>query len=209
MKPLLDKDLAKDRYLTSDYNHKARWSSFFYQIKLIREVNIKNVLEIGIGNGWVSRILSDYNIEVSTVDIDKRLNPDYVAHINSLPIKDSSYDAVCAFEVLEHLPFDEFVDNLKEMSRVSKKYVIISLPDKRRILAHFLFKIPFVKYIELFIKIPSFKKHIFDGRHFWEIGKIEYPVSKIKNSIKDSGLTIIKSFVPPDSPMNHYFVMKK
>jgi len=199
----------KEHYFNDEYNHKARWLSFFYQIKTLRKIKASNILEIGPGNGWVTRILRDVGIEVTTVDIDKDLKPDFVAGIEKLPFADNVFDAVCAFEVLEHMPFEDFISNLKEMSRVSKKYVVISLPDHRRILLHLLLKIPFVNYKNIFIKIPSFKKHIFDGQHYWEIGKNGYPVSKIKEAIEKTGLRIVDNFVPSDAPSNHYFVAQK
>jgi len=199
----------KEHYFSDNYNHKARWLSFFYQIKLLKKFQPQNILEIGPGNGWTTRILRDLNFNVKTVDIDKDLSPDYVAGVENLPLEDNSFDVVCAFEVLEHLSFDKFASNLKEMARVSKKYLIISLPDHRRILFHLLLKMPFINYKNIFFKIPSFKKHVFDGQHYWEIGKKGYSVSKIKEEIAKSGMKIVESFVPSDAPTNHYFVIEK
>lgn len=199
----------KEHYFNDEYNHKARWLSFFYQIKILRKIKASNVLEIGPGNGWVTRILGDMGMQVTTVDIDKELRPDFVAGIDKLPFTDNAFDAVCAFEVLEHMPFEDFVSNLKEMSRVSSKYVVISLPDHRRILFHLLLKIPLINYKNIFIKIPSFKKHVFDGQHYWEIGKVGYSVAKVREAIEKSGLKIVDSFVPSDAPSNHYFVLEK
>lgn len=199
----------KEHYFSDKYNHKARWLSFFYQIKTLQKIKAQNLLEIGPGNGWVTHVLRDVGNKVTTVDIDKALNPDIVAAVDNLPFKDNSFDAVCAFEVLEHIPFEKFVLNLKEMSRVSNRYVVISLPDHRRILLHVLFKIPLLNYKDIFIKIPSFKKHVFDGQHYWEIGKRGYPVAKIKKAIAQAGLRVVENFVPSDAPSNHYFVLEK
>lgn len=199
----------KEHYFNDTYNHKARWLSFFYQIKTLRKIKAENILEIGPGNGWVTRILRDMGILVTTVDIDKELKPDFIAGVDKLPFADNAFDAVCAFEVLEHMPFEDFVSNLKEMSRVSSKYVVISLPDHRRILFHLLLKIPLINYKNIFVKIPSFKKHVFDGQHYWEIGKVGYPVAKVREAIEKSGLKIVDSFVPSDAPSNHYFILEK
>lgn len=199
----------KEHYFNDTYNHKARWLSFFYQIKTLRKIKAENILEIGPGNGWVTRILRDMGVQVTTVDIDKELKPDFVAGVDKLPFADNAFDAVCAFEVLEHMPFEDFVSSLKEMSRVSSKHVVISLPDHRRILFHLLLKIPLINYKNIFVKIPSFKKHVFDGQHYWEIGKSGYSVSVIKKAIEKSGLKIVDSFVPSDAPSNHYFILEK
>lgn len=199
----------KSHYFSHEYNHKGRWLSFFYQIKLIVSKKPKNVLEIGPGNGWATRIIKDYGINVDTLDIDSELNPTYVANVDKIPVENSMYDVVCAFEVLEHIPFEKFEENLKEMARVSSKYVIISLPDKRRTLINIWLKIPFVRSLNLFIKIPTFTDHVFDGQHYWEIGKNTYSVNVIKRAIMNAGLILEENFVPFDAPMNHYFVMKK
>jgi 2-polyprenyl-3-methyl-5-hydroxy-6-metoxy-1,4-benzoquinol methylase len=199
----------RHHYFTPQYNHKARWVSYFYQLAVLRGLGVHSILEIGPGNGWMSHVLKSLGYDVKTVDVDPELSPDYVAHISRLPFKDGMFDVVCAFEVLEHMPFEEFSSNLKEMARVAKKNVVISLPDHRRTIVDFSLKIPFIKNLFLFIKIPSLQKHVFDGQHYWEIGKWEYSVKKIKQAISQSGLVCIKNFVPHDAPMNHYFLLQK
>jgi len=66
------------------------------------------------------------------VDIDPELKPDFVATAAQLPFKNNSYDCVCAFQVLEHLKYDESIAAFKEMARVARKNIVISLPDSRR-----------------------------------------------------------------------------
>ncbi|MBI2120117.1 MAG: methyltransferase domain-containing protein [Parcubacteria group bacterium] len=208
MEPI-QKQVNKSHYFDEKYNSKARWVSFFYQIEILQDIKAKKVLEIGPGNGLVTYILRDRGVQVTTVDIDPDLKPDVVASVSKLPLADNTFDAVCAFEVLEHIPFEHFVKNLKEMSRISKKHVVISLPDRRRILLHFLLKVPLINYKNIFIKIPSFKKHVFDGQHYWEIGKKGYSVGFIKEHIEKAGLKIIKDFVHFDAPGSHYFILEK
>lgn len=205
----IQKQVHKTHYFDEKYNSKARWVSFFYQAEIIQNIKARSVLEIGPGNGLVTHVLRDRGVQVTTADIDPELKPDVVASADKLPFADNSFDAVCAFEVLEHIPFEYFVRNLKEMSRVSKKHIIISLPDRRRILFHVLFKIPLITYKNIFIKIPSFKKHIFDGQHYWEIGKQGYSVGVIKEHITKAGLKIADDFVRFDAPGSHYFILEK
>jgi SAM-dependent methyltransferase len=206
---LPDVQVRNQHYFTAQYNHKSRWLSYFYQIKLIRQSGAKMVLEIGPGNGWVSMILQSLGIKVSTADIDPELHPDYVADIKALPFADDSFDVVCAFEVLEHMPFDSFGANLRELSRVAKKKVILSLPDKRKTLLNLSLKIPFIRSLSVCIKIPTFSKHVFDGQHYWEIGKLKYSVGDIKRKIKQSGLLLEQNFLPHDAPTMHFFVLSK
>ena len=201
--------VPKEHYYSKNYNHRARWMTYFYQMQLLQKYNAKKVLEIGPGHSWMKKIIADFGVIVETVDIDGALNPDYVAHINALPMAENTYDAVCAFEVLEHLPFVTLEVNLKEMARVSKKYIIISLPDHRHILFHIKFKVPFFKYKDFLFKIPTFKKHVFDGQHFWEIGKLGYSPTQVTNAIESFGFKVLEHFVPHDTQSNHYFVIEK
>jgi len=211
MSPILhlyNENLPRDRYVSSDYNHRSRWMSYFYQMRLLMEAKGESVLEIGPGPGWMAGILKDSGMTIKTVDINPALNPDYVASADNLPFGDNSFDSVCAFEVLEHMPFETFAHNLSEMARVTRSYVIISLPDHRRTLINISIKLPFMPQFSLFVKVPSFKKNL-HGRHYWEIGECGFSLACIKKEIEKTGLQIQKTFVPPDSPMNHYFVMKK
>lgn len=201
--------VPKEHYFSKGYNHKARWMTYFHQMQLLQKYDVKKALEIGPGHSWMKKIIKDFGIIVETVDIDDALDPDYVAHINSLPMADNTYDATCAFEVLEHLPYETFKDNLKEMARVSKRYIIISLPDHRHILFHIKVKIPFFRYKELSIRIPTFKKHIFDGQHYWEIGKLGYSPKKVVSDIESFGFKVLEHFVRTDAQSNHYFVIEK
>lgn len=201
--------VPKAHYYNTKYNHKARWMTYFYQMQLLLKYDTKRVLEIGPGHSWMKKIIKDFGVTVETVDIDGALDPDYIAHVNALPMTGGMYDAVCAFEVLEHLPFETLEANLKEMARVSKKYIIISLPDHRHILFHIRFKVPFFKYKDFMFKIPTLKKHVFDGQHFWEIGKEGYSPRQVVNAIESFGFIVREHFVPHDTQSNHFFVIEK
>lgn len=124
-------------------------------------------------------------------------------------MEDNSFDLVCAFEVLEHLPFSNFENCLLELKRVSKKYIILSLPHWGRHFS-FILRIPFFKKIKFQFKFSFFPiKHNFNGQHYWEIGKKGYNLSKIKNEIEKSGMNILRDYVCFESPYHHFFVLKK
>ena len=95
------------------------------------------------------------------------------------------------------------------MARVSKKYIFISLPDHRHILFHSRVKIPFLKYKEFMVRLQSTEKHVFDGQHYWEIGKRGFSVARVLQAIRDCGLTVTDKFAPSDTPVNYYFVIEK
>ncbi len=198
----------KDSYEFSKYSYPSRWGSYFYQLDSIFSLNPESVLEIGVGDRVIgSYIKNNTKVSYTCADVSSDLKPDVVASVTKLPFEDKSFDLTCAFEVLEHMPFEYFETALKELARVSKKYVIISLPHFGPSF-QFLLKIPLLPKIEFSFKIPFAKKHIFNGRHYWEIGKKGYSVSKILSTLENQ--FIIKShFVPFENQYHHFFILEK
>ncbi len=201
---------TKEKYSFENYVYLSRWSSYWHQIKEILKCRPNNVLEIGVGDKVVSNYLkNNTKIKYTSLDINSALEPDIVGNIENLDMDDNSYDVVCAFEVLEHLPFEKFNKCLKELKRVSRKYVIISLPHWGR---HFSISIhlPYFKTIKWQYKFNLFPiEHKFNGEHYWEIGKIGYSLKNIKSNISDSGFIIKKDYVVFESPYHHIFILKK
>lgn len=206
----MKKQVGKYFYDFSKYCDQDRWSSYWYQVNELLKLKPSSVLEVGVGDNFLSSYLkNNTEIKYRSLDIDSELNPDLVASVDSIPLSDNSFDVVCAFEVLEHLPFDRFNKSINELKRVSKKYIIISLPHWGR---HFSIDIrgPFFKRFRTQYKMNIFsKKHKFNGQHYWEIGKSGYSLSKIKNNIKSSNLEIIDDFIAFYSPYHHFFILKK
>ncbi len=191
------------------YDHKHRWLGYFYQISTVLDLAPHAVLEVGPGNGLVASYLRDNGVQVTTADIDRKLKPTVVASITDLPFEQGVFDVSMACEVLEHLPFDDFPQALRELARVSKKYVLVSLPDARRTLAHFVVKLPFLPEWKFRGRLMKGGAHVFDGQHYWEIGKRGFPPSRVRDEIRNAGLTITKEFAAEDAPFYHFFLMEK
>lgn len=206
----MNNQVQSKHYRFEKYCEEERFSSYWHQLKEILNTRSDSVLEIGIGDKvFGSYLKNNTTIKYTSVDAAGDLSPDYVADVTKLPFVDQSFDAVCAFEILEHLPFEKFITSLKEIGRVSKKNVIISLPHWGR---HFSFKIrlPFIKMIKFQYKINFLPiKHSFNGEHYWEIGKKDYKIKRIRETINNSGLKIVKDYVAFDSPYHHFFVLEK
>jgi ubiquinone/menaquinone biosynthesis C-methylase UbiE len=167
------------------------------------------ILEIGVGSKFLYSNLKRLNYNITSVDFDKNLNPDIIADIKHLPMEDNSYEVVCAFEVLEHLPFDDFKKSLMEMKRVSKKYILFSVP-YNAFKFHIALKIiPFTEIKEIEFHIPYlFLNHKFDGQHYWEAGKKNYSLKRIKKEIKKTGLNIVE--ISPIKKAQHVcFILEK
>lgn len=201
--------VGREHYKSSSYDNKARWLSYWYQIRAVLESAPKTVLEVGLGNGLVSEYLKKEGVAVTTLDIDAKLKPDVLGSVTLIPLPDTSVDCVLAAEILEHIPFKDLGIALAELRRVSKGTVIISVPDSRHTLFYLGLKLPFFGRRDLFLKKQSTKEHIFDGQHYWEMGKRGYSYETIEKIILDSGFAIKKHFVPFDCPTKHFFVLEK
>jgi len=187
------------------YDSEARFISYWHQIKEVLDLNPNTFLEVGVGNGLVSSYLKKEGIKVITIDLDKRLNPDIAGNIVKLPFKQKSFDVIGCFEVLEHIPFSDVQVALKELKRVTKKYVVISLPDRERYLKFYL-----PLFGEFKFSFPRLKKgkHEYDGQHYWEINKKGYGLKKIKNIIESKGFEIIKTYRPWKMMAHRFFILE-
>jgi SAM-dependent methyltransferase len=204
------KQVDKKIYEFFNYSSPGRFASYWYQLSEVLDLKPDSVLEIGAGDKVLGNYLrSNTSINYQSLDLAADLSPDIVGSVDAIPLNDNTFDLVCAFEVLEHLPFEKFEKSLQEMKRVAKQYVLISLPHWGR---HFSLEIrlPFWKKIRWQHKINSWPiKHQFNGQHYWEIGKKDYPLERIKNSIRNTGLEIVNDYVPFEMPYHHFFVLKK
>lgn len=202
------KQVDKKAYSFSSYCGLDRWASYHYQIREVLKNSPSTVLEVGTGDGILKNYLvTNTSIVYKNLDIAEDLNPDVLGSVENIPLPENSFDLVCAFEILEHLPFDKFETSLKELFRVSKKDIIISLPHFGPPVK-FLFKIPFFPQMQFAFKITIPKGHIFNGQHYWEIGKHGYPASKIREILKRYFI-IVDEFVPFENQYHHFFVLKK
>lgn len=207
MKP----QVQKDHYFNTRYISKRRMISYSDQLENIMNQSPENVLEIGIGPGVVRYFLNKFDVDITTVDIDKELDPDCVVSICDLPFKYNSFDVVAAFEVLEHIPFEHFNTALGELHRVTRDKCILSLPDAEKNIP-FVFPVYDPQYkIRLYRKllpIPIMRKeHVFDGEHYWEINKRGYELDKIKNAISNH-FNIIETYKTFSNPYHRFFVLE-
>lgn len=178
----------------------------------IMKTGPKSVLEIGPGPGIVIRAIRDFGVFGVTADIDSRLRPTVGADITRLPFGDNSFDCVLAAEVLEHIPFIEAARAIAELVRVSRKTVVITLPHYSMFAPSFALKIfPFVPRVQKVFPISLFApEHKFDGQHYWEIGKRETTISKVRHVLSTViGSKLTRDYLIEENPFHHVFVLTK
>jgi len=204
------KQVNSDHYEFKKYvNKNHRWVSYWHQIDEILDAKASSVLEVGAGAPVLKKMISIFSPEISykILDIAEDLNPDYVGSVTDIPVDANVFDIVCAFQILEHIPYDEFESGLKELSRVSKKRVLISLPHFGPAIRIFI-KIPLLPDIKLALKIPYPIKHRWNGEHYWEIGKKNYSPNRIRKDIRKH-FVIVKEYIPFENQCHRFYILEK
>ncbi len=210
MKPQVD----TQHYFRKKYDDLNRFISYFYQTDLVGSLDPKTILEIGKGNGTFSDYMKKFGYQVTACDFDASLNPDVVADVRSLPLADNSFDVVTAFEVLEHLPFEDFPKALAQLKRVARRHVVLSLPYKSTGF-EFAFKFPGVRtlfkrlFLDFFVRIPlKFGGIKVSGQHYWEIDARNYRLSRVRAEIKKQ-FNILKEVRPAFNHYHYFFILEK
>jgi len=204
------RQVKPEHYFSLGYLSKERFASWWHQINEIVGLMPDSILEIGIGPGLVAWCLRKMGFQVITMDINERLKPDITGSVLSIPCLDNAFDLVAAFQVLEHLPYEDFSAALGEIHRVTKRYAVLSLPDCTRAY-RFEIQIPKIGDFKILIPLPRLKTpiHRFDGQHYWEIGKAGYPLRRVLDDIRRSGFRVLKCYRVFEMPYHRFFVLLK
>ncbi len=207
--------VSKNHYFRG-YDSWRRFIDYWFQIESVFETKARKVLEVGVGNKTVSDYLEKTGLQVTTCDFAADLKPDVLADVRDLPFEDNAFDTVLCCEVLEHIPFDDFAKALSQLNRVSRKWIIISLPYSAFGISGIVnTRIPRLKdlVVSFHWQIPLFfKSLIFDGvknkEHYWEVGRKGFSKNKIKKIIREF-FTIEKEFHPPMVGSHWFLVLSK
>jgi hypothetical protein len=165
-----EKSLTKDAYKSAHYSDLYQLMSFSHQINDICRMKPKSILEIGIGNGFMSTFLKSQGFEVLTADINPNLGADIVCDILDLPkfCEGSKFDLVVCCEVLEHMPFEKFDDAISVIASLSNR-AYITLPNYNKFFGFSgFFDFPRLrKPFNFGIFLPVRRK--ITEQHFWEL----------------------------------------
>lgn len=227
-KTLLGQQLVNDLYKRAYNIEFIRYTQYYFQLKeilILPKTNLDKILEVGPGLGILKNLLSNYDFSYQSLDLDKKNNPDIFGSVTKIPLEKNSVDLICAFQILEHLPFNQFLKALKEITRVSKKYVFISLPcntsslrlnldidlNLRFLNRLSIFNINFFKPFLLKLKKDKNERELLNrpdsiNPHYWEVGTKSYPKSKIISILKENKIKILKNYHNPYKSYHWYIL---
>jgi SAM-dependent methyltransferase len=116
------------------------WNFFRNLVSLISAKKVDSILDVGCGEGFtlnrlkqegIGKKLEGIEYSDTAIKIGKKIYPNIKikkGSIYNLPYADNSFDLVLCTEVLEHL--EDPAKGLKELARVSKRYLVISVPNE-------------------------------------------------------------------------------
>ena len=92
--------------------------------------DVRTILDVGAWDNLLKEMLESRGFQVVAVDLEPHHSDVLKADITSLPFRDNSFDLVTCLEVIEHLDKEKMFIALKELERVAKKNIIISVPNQ-------------------------------------------------------------------------------
>ncbi|MDO4492415.1 MAG: class I SAM-dependent methyltransferase [Clostridia bacterium] len=206
--PELQKEASHYRF--GSYAAKPRFCSYWHQLDEVSAIAPESLLVVGVGDGIVPLLLKHMMpaMRVETFDFDPELKPTITGDVREIAsyAGNDSFGCILCSQVLEHLPYENFVPILRAFSRIAPR-LVLSIPCQYREL-HFKVDLPKihtdkVKYLELK------KEHFtFNGEHYWEAGTKNYPLAKVRGDIA-SVYRIGKEFRVPEKPWHLFFVLER
>lgn len=94
--------------------------------------DVATILDAGCGNGTVTNALLPHwdviGCDFSESAVRHLNGPALVADLRAIPFADKKFDLVLSSDVIEHLPDAIYSQALKEIARVSARYVLVAVP---------------------------------------------------------------------------------
>jgi len=96
---------------------------------LAKKLEAKKILDVGCGRGWVVRHLRNLKFETDGMEYSKdavkfsMCDAKWGDLTERIPYDDKSYDLIISLGVLSHLPADRLIHAVRELARVSRRYI--------------------------------------------------------------------------------------
>lgn len=209
-------NMHRGKFLSKDLFH-----SYYLQMKTIFDLSVDSVLEVGPGEQFVADYMRTLGITYDTLDSDQASSPTILSDLRDWLPTEPRWDVVSAFQVLEHMPFAEFEDNVDKLASASKKYVFISLPyhcfgmrvklftslgQRKRYLMDFGLHLP------TFFKNRRYRKEYMDefpfAVHFWELGRKTFSKCRVERVFEKLQLKIRSKF-HSENPYHYFYLLEK
>jgi len=153
------------------------------------KIDPSSLLDVGCGMGFFVSLLRRNNIKAWGCDISKeaieKSSPNVRPFLKIMNVrnmsdwKDNEFDMITAFDLLEHLYIEEFMDAIREINRIASKVILIRSP------VHSWDSEPWLS--DLSIETNT-REHVsiypwnFWVKRFVEIGKFDFWLCEIWNS---------------------------
>jgi hypothetical protein len=198
--------------------HSLHRSNFANSCSIIEDINRHNldtttILSIGIGESLTETILRGYGIEVTTFDIDRTKSPDVTGSILDLGMfKNKEFSLVIASHVVEHVPFDNFLQITREISRISR-FSLLYLPTYGKIPSISFDLDALNVYFDRFLWLKSKYTYSNDlpllcaGQHYWEIGASPHRVEQVLALLKNNN-RVLSHYLNQKWKRSYNFVLK-
>ncbi len=185
---------------STPHGRKGRLCSYWHQVDEVMQLRAATVLELGTGAALVSRLLLDAGVAVTTFDMGAQLRPDSIGSTLDIPVPDQAFDVALCCQVFERLPYGQFVPALKELHRVCRTGIVMSLPDMQSVNSLMLaFARHHVELMmpRLFARRTSWA---FDGQHYWNLNDHGYEPHRIITDIESVGFRLARQYRVFENP---------
>lgn len=183
---------------SSDWTRKLEsrrhWEFYWQQQNLLfsyLQGGRKSLLEVGVGSGFAANYLRSRGHSVTTLDIDAAKKPDIVEDLRNFTSAEG-YDALLAFEVFEHMPWDDFEAAALRFRQFVRERLFVSLPRKAVTLARGNLYLPIVGERSFWFGLP--RRRIKIPTHHWEVGPTGVTLQRLDAAIAAGGFRLEKRF---------------
>lgn len=161
-----------------------------------------------MGSGLYKSTLKALHCPATSVDVNPALEPEHVGGVTALPFGDASHSIVVAWQVLEHLSYENFRLGSGAVRRAAAEHVVSRF--RMHASSGARWSTSARASAAALMSKPGWRArmHRVTGDHPREISKVGYPVSRILSDLASRGLSVLRHFEVPQNPYHHFFVCR-